>query len=218
MKIKILNLIVLVVIISFFSCIEYQSENNLPILGPREPVEKVVDGKTIIDTIYHSIPNFSFTNQDGNEVTNKSFSNGYYVTDFFFTSCPTICPVMTKNMLQLYDEFEDEEKVLFLSHTIDTRHDSVAVLKKYATKIDVKSDKWHFVTGSKEGIYDIAESYLVSAAEDPNSPGGYIHSGAFILVDPLGHIRGYYDGTQPQAVDKLKRELKALLKKDEKVN
>lgn len=217
MRFSFFSLIVLISAIFQTSCVEYNSENNLPILGPRESIEKEVDGKVVVDTIYHTIPNFSFTNQDGNEVTQKTFANSYYITDFFFTSCPTICPVMTKNMLILYDNFEGEERVKFLSHTIDTRHDSVEVLKNYASKIEVYAPKWNFVTGSKEDIYGIAESYLVSAAEDPNSPGGYIHSGAFVLIDPNNHIRGYYDGTQPQAVEKLKRELKALLKNDEKL-
>lgn len=199
------------------SCVQYTPENKLPILGPRETVEKEIDGKTVVDTIFHTIPPFQFTNQDRQLVTQNTFENKYYIADFFFTSCPTICPVMTKNMLKIYAEFKDEPRLAFLSHTIDTKRDSVPVLKKYAQKIEVSSERWHFVTGTKDDIYSIAESYMVAAAEDPNSPGGYMHSGAFILVDPKGHIRAYFDGTQDEAVEKLKRQVKAVLKNDPKI-
>lgn len=205
-------------IIFFQSCIGYKSEADLAILGPKETVEKTVDGKQVVDTIYHTIPNFSFQNQEGNQISASNYDGLYYVTDFFFTSCPTICPIMTKNMLKVYDEFEGEERLKFLSHSIDTRHDSVPVLKKYADKIGVNANRWSFVTGSKEDIYGIAEYYLVAAAEDENAPGGYIHSGALILVDPQKRIRGYYDGTQDNDITRLIRELKAVLKHDAKLN
>ena len=148
---------------------------------------------------------------EGTELTwRKDFDRGFFAISSNFSNTAS-------HHHHGDDDFEGEERVKFLSHTIDTRHDSVEVLKNYASKIEVSAPKWNFVTGSKEDIYGIAESYLASAAEDPNSPGGYIHSGAFVLIDPNNHIRGYYDGTQPQAVEKLKRELKALLKNDEKL-
>lgn len=198
-------------LITLTGCIQYQDEGKLPILGPREAEHKTVDGKDLIDTVYHTIDNFQFVNQDSAIVNNETFKGKYYVADFFFTSCPTICPIMSANMLTLYDDFKGEPNLNFLSHTIDTRHDSVKVLKRYSTKLGVSSDRWHFVTGPKDDIYGIAKSYLVSAKEDKNSPGGYIHSGALILVDGQGRIRAYYDGTKEEDIVKMKRAIKAIL-------
>ena len=152
-------------LITLAGCIQHQDEGKLPILGPREAEHKTVDGKDLIDTLYHTIDNFQFVNQDSAIVNNETFKGKYYVADFFFTSCPTICPIMSANMLTLYDDFKGEPNLNFLSHTIDTRHDSVKVLKRYSTKLGVSSDRWHFVTGPKDDIYGIAKSYLVSAKE-----------------------------------------------------
>ena len=159
----------------------------------------------------HKIADFSFINQNNEIVVNDSLKDNIYIANFFFTSCPTICPIMSANMLTLYDDFKGEPNLNFLSHTIDTRHDSVKVLKRYSTKLGVSSDRWHFVTGPKDDIYGIAKSYLVSAKEDKNSPGGYIHSGALILVDGQGRIRAYYDGTKEEDIVKMKRAIKAIL-------
>lgn len=196
-------------------CVRYKSEEKLPILGPKEPIEKTVDGKLVVDTLYHTIPEFSFTNQNGEEVTEKEYQGKYYVTDFFFTSCPTICPLMTNNLLKVYEAFSEEKDLRILSHTIDVRHDSVPVLKAYAEKLEVKAPRWNFVTGEKEEIYGIAEKYLVSAMEDENAPGGYIHSGAIVLIDPEGRIRGYYDGTQEKDIQRLIRHLKVIYEQEQ---
>jgi protein SCO1/2 len=111
--------------------------NKLPIYGNREAVTKTVDGKTVTDTVYQTIPAFKFVNQYGDSISNKSLNGKIYVADFFFTSCPSICPVMQRNMLQVYNEFKNSADVKILSHTIDPQHDSVAVLKKYADKLGV---------------------------------------------------------------------------------
>ncbi|MFW5759513.1 MAG: SCO family protein [Cyclobacteriaceae bacterium] len=206
-------LIVLGLVLSTFGC---QSENfntkELPILGSREIVEKEIDGKTIIDTVYHSIPEFAFVDQDSSWVTEETMAGKIYVADFFFTTCPTICPLMKNQMMRVYDKYENNPEVVLLSHSIDPVYDSVRVLKDFASRLGVKSEKWHFVTGKKEDIYSIGEkSYMVTTQEDENEPGGYIHSGAFILVDKERRIRGFYDGTVREDVDELMKDMDILL-------
>ncbi|MFD2515097.1 SCO family protein [Pontibacter locisalis] len=185
---------------------------TLPVLGEREVVEREVNGQIVADTLYPQIPDFAFINQDSQEVTNQTFEGKVYVADFFFTSCPTICPKMKTQMLRVYDKFKDNQNVALLSHTIDPLHDSVAVLKDYASRLNVKTDKWHFVTGEKDSIYAIAQKYLVTAMEDNQEAGGFLHSGAFVLVDEDRHIRGVYDGTAPAEVDRLLNDIPVLLK------
>ena len=123
---------------------------------------------------------------------------------------------MKSQMKRLYDKFYDNPEILILSHTIDPQHDSVEVLKEFADKLEIKSDKWHMVTGDRSEIYNIAKHYMVSALEDPKAPGGFVHSGAFILMDKKGRIRGYYDGTEALKVNKLIEDIGVLLKEDEK--
>ena len=180
-----------------------QPEEELPHLGRHQYVGT--------DTIYHSIPDFRFVDQDSNFVTNETFNGKIYVADFFFTSCPTICPIMKTQMLRVYSEFKDDPEVGILSHSIDPEHDTVAVLHNFAKNLGVTGDQWRFVTGDKEKIFEIGQkSYLVTATADSSEPGGYIHSGAFILVDKDRHIRGIYDGTIPEQVDRLMKDIKRL--------
>lgn len=188
-------------------------EEKLPILGRREAVEKEINGKTLTDTIYHTIADFSFVDQDSNKVTQEIFDDKIYVADFFFTSCPTICPVMKTQMLRVYNTFKDNDEVALLSHSIDPEHDSVAVLKDFAGRLGVDAKKWHFVTGEKEDIFKIGQgSYMVTAMDDQSQPGGFLHSGAFILVDKDKRVRGIYDGTKEDQVDKLIEDISSLLK------
>ncbi len=213
------QLVIIISILTFTACSQVNTTNELPILGNKRFVEKEVNGETVKDTIYHTIGDFEFIDQDSNIVSNETFSDQVYVADFFFTSCPTICPVMKQQMLRVYEAYEDEPEVGILSHTIDPKHDTVAVLKDFAEKLGVETEKWHFVTGNKDSIYDIGEtSYLVVANEDENAPGGYIHSGAFLLVDKQRRIRGVYDGTIPEQVDILINDINRLIKKNENSN
>lgn len=175
----------------------------LPILGRPE----FVNG----DSIPHTIPNFSFIDQDSQVVNNQTFAGKIYIVDFFFTSCPTICPKTTAQMLRIYKKFEANDQVVLLAHSIDTKFDSVPVLKKYANKLHVATKKWHFVTGSKEEIYGIANDYFSIAKEDPNVPGGYDHSGRLILIDQNRHVRSYCDGTDRKDVDRFMGDIKRLL-------
>lgn len=196
------------------ACSSPTKKFDLPVYGRPEYVEREVNGEIITDTIPHTIADFAFLNQDSVVVTNETFKDQVYVADFFFTSCPSICPVMKAQMLRVYEAYESEPKVAILSHTIDPKHDTVAVLRDFAQKLGVKSSKWHFVTGEMETIYEIGEnSYMVAAAQDDEAPGGYIHSGAFLLVDQKRQIRGVYDGTVPEQVDLLIEDIKKLITK-----
>jgi len=199
------------------SCIYTQERGEagqLPILGRKQITEKEINGEIKLDTAYHKIGDFRFVDQDSNWVTNETFSNKVYVADFFFTSCPTICPIMKSQMMRVYDAYEDNPEVAFLSHTIDPEYDTVALLKDYSEKLGVSSDKWHFVTGDKKQIYNVGQkSYMVTADENSNAPGGFIHSGAFLLVDKKRRIRGVYDGTKEEDVDRLIKDISLLLRR-----
>lgn len=185
---------------------------RLPIMGERDAVTREVEGKMVTDTVYHTIPDFAFINQQGDTVTQKNVEGKIYVTDFFFTSCPTICPVMKRQMIKVYDKIKDNPDVLILSHSIDPDHDTPDVLNKYAKDLGVQGTQWAFLTGSKEKIYDIGQgSYLVTAKEDDTAEGGYIHSGAFILVDKERRVRGMYDGTTDEGTKKLMNDIDVLL-------
>lgn len=175
----------------------------LPILGNFE----VVDG----DTIRHRIPDFSFINQDSVVITNETFAGKLYVADFFFTSCPSICPKVKKEMLRMYDKYKNEDRIRFISHSIDTKRDSVPRLKEYASNLNVSADFWHFVTGNKTKLFKIANDYFVSALEDPGAPGGFDHSGRLILVDKNRHVRAFCNGTVTEEVDTFMEQIDQLL-------
>lgn len=195
---------------SFASC--NQMTTTLPIYGQREPVERTVDGKTVVDTIYHTISDFTFINQDSTMLTQAFYDDKIYVANFFFTHCPSICPTMQRNMLKVYEDYKGDDRISFLSHSIDFKYDQPHVLKAYANKLGVDNEQWQFVNGSKADIYGMADQYLVYTAEDANAPGGYDHQGYLVLVDKDRRIRGAYDGTEDEQVEKLQADIKILLK------
>ncbi|MFM7486984.1 MAG: SCO family protein [Cytophagales bacterium] len=183
------------------SCVT--KEKPLPIFGQRDVVGS--------DTVYHTIAKFSFVDQDSTIITNDTFKNKIYVADFFFTSCRTICPIMKTQMVRVYQATKEMPDVLILSHTIDPEFDTVALLHDFAQRLDVESKRWHFVTGVKDSIYKIAQtSYFATAMEDKTEPDGFIHSGAFLLIDKKGRIRGKYDGTVEAEVNRLIVDIKRL--------
>jgi protein SCO1/2 len=190
------------------------TETALPYLGNWHVESKKVDEKTIQDTVYHEIADFSFINQLGDTISSADVRDKVYVADFFFTTCPTICPVMKKEMLRVYDQFKGNSQFLILSHSIDPTHDTQAVLKDYASKLGIEDAKtWNFLTGDQEKIFEIGQtSYLTTAMADQNEAGGFLHSGAFVLVDQKGRIRGVYDGTKSDQVDRLMQDIPKLLK------
>lgn len=207
MKTVILGLLV----ISVLGACKSEEKKTLPIYGNRQAVTKTVNGKTETDTIYQTIPKFKFVNQYGDTITSKSLDGDIYVADFFFTSCPSICPVMARNMLKVYNAFKSTGNFKIISHTIDPKHDSVSVLKRYADKLGVTGNTWWFLQGKKEDTYKIAEkSYLVAVSEDSTAAGGYVHQGYFVLVDKQKRVRGAYDGTDPKQVDQLIADIKTL--------
>lgn len=185
-------------------------QKRLPIYGNREAVTKNVNGKTVTDTVYQTIPKFEYVNQYGKTITNKSLDGSIYVADFFFTSCPSICPIMHRNMLNVYNEFKNGGNVKILSYSIDPAHDNVAVLKTYADKLGIAGDTWWLLQGKKEETYKLAESYLVAVKEDKGAEGGYVHSGYFVLIDKQKRIRGTYNGTDEKEVSKLITDIKTL--------
>ncbi|PTT03620.1 SCO family protein [Pedobacter sp. HMWF019] len=179
--------------------------------------EKVMDGKTVQDTIFKTIPAFKFLNQDSVEVTNKDFDGKIYVADFFFTSCPTICPTMHRNLLKVYKKYENNPEVKLASHTIDAKYDVPSRMKAYANKLGIKGTQWEFLWGSRDEVYALAErNYLVSVKEDKESPGGFIHQGYLVLVDKEKRIRGAYDGTVDEDVKKLMVDMDTLLQEYKK--
>ena len=200
MKGSLLFLIILVL----FSCVGQQKNQKLPILGNHD-----INGS---DTLYHSIPDFQFINQDSHIVTNESLKDKAYIVDFFFTSCPTICPKVKKQMLRIHDKFENEDKLVLLSHSIDTKRDTVGRLKEYASNLGVQAPKWHFVTGNKDDIYEIADDYFSVVIEDANAPGGFDHSGRLILIDKNRHIRSFCNGTDAEKVDEFMEDIEVLMK------
>lgn len=160
----------------------------------------------------HTIPEFSFTNQNGDEITNEIYKGKIYVADFFFVTCPGICPILRKNMSILQDTYRNDKDILLLSHTVMPWHDSVPVLKKYASEHKVNSKKWNLVTGDKEAIYDIARNAYF-ADEDfvkTKEASEFIHTENFVLVDKKGRIRGVYNGTLSLEVKRLMRHITIL--------
>lgn len=191
------------------------SVKPLPVLGEPTIAARQQDGKTVSDTIYPAVPPFSFTDQDSLPVNEKSFAGKIYVADFIFLSCPNICPKMTTEMTKVYRSFKTDDRVYFLSHTIDPEDDSIPRLKAYAASLEVSSPKWRFVTGSQDTIYHLAEKgYFSTAYKDSTAPGGFVHSGGLLLVDKQRHIRGVYNGTEPKETDRLINDINILLKEN----
>jgi len=192
---------ILIYLLSLVSC--SGKSDKLPIIGKTE----IVDG----DTLYHTIPDFSFINQDSQVVTNAHLSEYIYVSDFFFTSCPSICPIVKKQMLRIYEKFETEDRLKLVSHTIDPKRDTPAKLRSYADDLGVDTDKWLFLTGDKDELLDMANSYFVAALEDPEAPGDCDHSGKIILVDTYRHVRSFAEGTDADDVTRLLQDIQTLL-------
>ena len=190
-KKKVAVLLLILLLPSFFYVILSKGEHryrNLPYIGPKE----VKEGSS--DTLYHTIPDFTLTDQNGNAFTHKDMLGNVYVVDFFFTRCPTICPKMAALLLDLQNKFEGRIDVKILSHTVDPRNDTPEVLKEYAAKVHANDDQWTFVTGEKSYIYDLAyKGYFANAGEDETAEGGFLHSQLIFLVDKKGHLRGSYD-------------------------
>lgn len=181
------------------------SEPRLPFIGNHSLNERG-------DTIYHQIPEWSFINQDGKMVSSSDYANRIYIADFFFTSCPTICPKMTTQLKRVQSLTADKD-ILLISYSVDSRRDTVEKLKAYVTKNAINTSNWNFVTGDAELIFDLGMTgYNLSAMEDENAAGGFLHSQMVVLVDKKGRIRGMYDGTLTEEMDRLVKDIDRLRK------
>jgi protein SCO1/2 len=179
---------------------------HLAYFGPKHALK-------VNDTTYHFIPDFEFTNQFNKKVTQETLKNKIYVTEYFFTTCQSICPVMNTNLERVYKEFKDEPDFMIVSHTVDPEMDSVPVLMEYAKKHGVISNKWLFLTGEKSKLYSLArKGYLLNAEEGNGDADDFIHTQNFALIDKDKHIRGFYDGTDSLEINRLIQDVKLLVK------
>ena len=200
-----------VVAISSFNYVQTQ-EKKLPIYSPSMVSDELVEEDLRYVKKYHRISDFSLLNQNGNNVTQEDYKNKIYVADFFFTTCPDICPIMTGNMLYLQENLEDTN-VMLASFSVTPKIDTVEVLKEYSTLKGVDDSRWNLMTGDKKQIYDLArKSYLVAKAIPDGKNHGMIHTENFVLVDRDKRIRGYYDGTNIEDMDKLLDDIQILIK------
>ncbi len=189
---------------------------KLPILGERSTKDTVINGKTVTDTIYQTIAPFHYYNQDSILISNTDYDGSIYVADFFFTTCNSICPIMHRNLLQVYAKYKGDKRVKFLSHSIDTKYDLPTRLKRYADNLGISSPQWNLIHGTRDSIYDIsAKNYLVAAYEDGTAPQGLVHQGWFVLIDKEKRIRGAYDGTKSDQVAQLISDMDLLLQENE---
>lgn len=190
---------------------------TLPVYQPNMVNAELVDSTKLHVKKYHTIADFALLNQNGDTITQKDYENKIYIADFFFTTCPTICPIMTDNMLKLQEILKTQDNVLLLSHTVTPEIDSVPVLKAYAEKKGVNDAKWNMVTGEKQQIYDLArKSYLVAKYEPFDGDYDMIHTENFVLVDTRRRIRGFYDGTNWDEMEDLLKDLEMLQREEQK--
>lgn len=200
-----LSVIIISIIYSVLKPVEI-----LPVYQPSAVSAALVSQEIRHQKKYHTISNFSLTNQNGQTVTQDTYEGKIYVADFFFTTCQTICPIMTSNMVELQDKLANNPDVLFLSHTVMPEIDTVAQLKKYALQKKVNAAQWNLVTGSKQEIYDLARKQYLVAKENPDDPLGLVHTENFVLIDTQKRIRGFYDGTQEKEMDRILHDIGVL--------
>lgn len=200
-----------VVIISYLYYLNNQAK-SLPIYNPIDINPRLVDESLLNKSKNHVIGSFKLTDQDGNTVTEADFKDKIYVADFFFTRCGTICPIMTNHMTWLQNQFQKENRVKFISHSVTPVMDSVPVLKSYAIAHDAISGKWHITTGDKKIIYNLArKNYFAVLDEGDGGVQDFIHTEQFVLVDAQKRIRGFYDGTNKLEVEQVVKDIQLLL-------
>lgn len=202
----ILSVIIITAIYTILKPVE-----KLPVFQPSMVNAELVDTTMQYIRNHHKIGDFELVNQNGEQVTREFYEGKIYVADFFFTTCLTICPIMTDHMLEIQEKIKDDPEVFLLSHTVFPNADTVEVLKEYAIEKGVIDAKWNLVTGEKKQIYDLArKSYLASKTDGDGGPYDMIHTENFVLVDKTGRIRGFYDGTDKEAIKDLLKDIKIL--------
>lgn len=196
------------------SCGEEQKVRVLPMMGQYDIEYKTVDGKEVEDTIYPTIPSFAYLNQDSVFVKSKDMKGKIWVADFFFSTCPTICPIMTTQMKRLQAMTMDlEDEIQFISFSINPTYDQPSQLRRYIKHHGITAKNWQFLTGDEAATHELGvKSFLVHAEADAEAEGGYAHSPAFTLVDKEGFVRGVYIGTDTKQVNQLEKDLRKLLK------
>ncbi len=189
-------------------------DKKLKIYSPADFNPRLVDASLKHVQKNHKIADFKLINQNGEIITNNNYKNKIYVADFFFTRCTNICIAMAYNMSELQEYYKNDDDILFLSHSVTPTIDSVAVLKEYAKNKGVINGKWNVTTGSKKHIYELArKSYFAVVDEGTGDENDFIHTENFILIDKERRIRGSYDGTEKEDMDKLKEDI-AILKEE----
>ncbi|MCJ7465663.1 MAG: SCO family protein [Maribacter sp.] len=198
-----------VIVYLFYNALK--PKKTLPIYEPSMVNPELVDSSLFYVKKYHTIADFALINQNGKKITQAAYKDKIYIADFFFTTCPSICPIMTKNMADIQKRILNDDAVLLLSHSVTPEIDSVAQLKKYALEKGVDDRKWNLVTGDKKQIYDLArKSYLAVKTDGDGGPYDMIHTENFILVDKERRIRGFYDGTKGEDIDRLMDDIVIL--------
>jgi protein SCO1/2 len=200
-----------------------QSEKKvrvLPYVGNFDIVYSMVNGKEVADTVYPKMIDFSYFNQDSLEVKSSEMKGKIWIADFFFTSCPTICPKMTEQMKRLNGMTKDiNENIQYMSFSINPKYDTPTQLRKYIQVHKIKAKNWQFFTGNEARTHDLGiNNFQIFAGQDASAAGGYAHTGAFALVDKEGYVRGVYLGTDPKEVNKLEKDLRKLLKYEYSIN
>jgi protein SCO1 len=216
-KTLLITLLLLSILIIWLFYNVLKPAKSLPIYTPSMVNSELVDTTIQYVANKHFIADFAFTNQNGKTITQKDYQGKIYVADFFFTTCQTICPMMTDNMVWLQSQIKNNPKVMLLSHSVTPDIDSVAVLKKYAVKKGVIDSKWNLVTGNKKDIYYIArKSYLAVKTGNPLEMYDMVHTENFVLVDAQKRVRGFYDGTKREEVEKLLEDILFLCESNKK--
>ena len=210
---KFFGLVLLILSIIIISIIYQVLKPNevLPIFQPAKVNAELVDSTIQHVKKYHTISDFSLINQNGKTITQEDYKDKIYVADFFFTTCQTICPIMTDHMVQVQNKLKNDSEIMLLSHSVTPEIDSVAQLKKYALKKGVDATKWNLVTGEKKEIYKLArKSYLAVKTDGNGDEYDMIHTENFILVDKKKRIRGFYDGTDDLDIEQLLKDIEIL--------
>ena len=194
----------------FYSILKPQP--TLPIYQPADVNAKLVDTSIVHKIKYHTISDFSLINQNGDTITQNFYNDKIYVADFFFTTCQTICPIMTKNMKEIQDKLINDKEILLLSHSVTPEIDSVGQLKKYAIANKINDDKWNLVTGDKKQIYNLARKSYLAVEDSEFGNFDMIHTENFMLIDKKRQIRGFYDGTEKNEIIRLLSDIEILKK------
>ena len=199
-----------ILMVLFVSC-NQDLKKQLPIYNPSDFNPKYVDKSVRDITQNHTVKDFNLINQNGNVITSKDYENKIYVVDFFFTRCPSICPIMTDNMKLVQDEYIDDNNIMLLSLSVTPYIDNVEVLKNYAIEKGVNDLKWNITTGSKKHIYELArKSYFAFVDQGDGGLQDFIHTPNFVLVDTKKQIRGIYDGTEDKEISRLIKDINIL--------